>query len=82
MFKVVWKIKQCRIALTRWSKANKYNAEKEIKNIKQKLKELNEEENQHRRQEREELRLKLKESYRKEELCWSQKARVSWLKGR
>ena len=80
IFKVQHKIRECRVALLNWNKNLNDNAKKEIQDPKQQIRNLQEGRNQNRKANIIELRRKLEEAYRKEEVFWGQKARINWLR--
>ncbi|KAL3515199.1 hypothetical protein ACH5RR_022101 [Cinchona calisaya] len=82
MFRITHKIKTFRVALLTWNKNTYRRTDSKIKEIKQKIKELDSIDCQSKRGRRIELKLQLSEAYKEEELFWSQKARIHWLKER
>ncbi|XP_071905749.1 uncharacterized protein [Coffea arabica] len=82
MFKLTQKIKRCRISLLRWKNKFQSNSKEHIERIKKNLQELRETEMQNKNNRMRFLKKSLKKAYREEEIFWSQKSRLSWLKER
>ncbi|XP_027182324.1 uncharacterized protein LOC113780749 [Coffea eugenioides] len=79
MFKVMRKIRECRMVLLVWNKKLKMNSGKKITQIKKKLQEIKESNGEGKRGQLADLKLQLSKAYKEEELFWSQKARCRWL---
>ncbi|XP_027150304.1 uncharacterized protein LOC113750541 [Coffea eugenioides] len=80
MFRVKCKIKNVRMNLFRWSKASCCNARKHIEQVREEIRRMKEDKPNGYRIKLASLKRELADAYRREELYWSQKARVSWLK--
>ena len=63
-----------------WSRKLKTNTKKEIQRIQKEIKEVQGSNMENRKEELAKLKKNLEEAYRREEIYWSQKARVKWLK--
>nr|XP_027090317.1 uncharacterized protein LOC113711350 [Coffea arabica] len=79
MFKVVRRIKECRLALIDWHRTTKGNSRAVIQELKGQLKALREQEEWDKGTAAN-LKLQLSKAYKDEELYWSQKSRSRWLK--
>ena len=82
MFRVVRRIKECRLALIEWNKRVKANTKVKIQEIKEKLKVAREEGDPCNSGDIASLKRQLSKTYKDEELFWSQKSRSRWLKER
>ena len=80
LFQVKNRIKECRMALLSWNKSLKSNARCDIDRIKKEIQEVRGRSTPDRRQRMWELKRRLADAYKKEELFWGQKARVNWLR--
>ncbi|XP_071905636.1 uncharacterized protein [Coffea arabica] len=80
MFRVVRRIKECRLALIEWNKRVKANTKVKIQEIKEKLKVAREEGDPCNSGDIASLKRQLSKAYKDEELFWSQKSRSRWLK--
>nr|XP_027071698.1 uncharacterized protein LOC113696490 [Coffea arabica] len=80
MFRVVKRIKECRIALIEWNKSLKGNTKAKIQELKEKLRSVREENEPCNKGVITTLKLQLSKAYKDEELFWSQKSRSRWLK--
>ncbi|XP_071920779.1 uncharacterized protein [Coffea arabica] len=80
MFKVVGRIKECRLALIDWNKTAKGNAKAKIQEIKKQLKATKAADEWCNKGVITTLKLQLSKAYKDEELYWSQKSRSRWLK--
>ena len=81
MFKVKKKIVNCRIELLKWRNKFQGNSRRRIEDLKHQLEELRKGEYQNKRERSMDLKNQLKKAYEDEDVYWSQKARVSWLRG-
>ncbi|XP_027088449.1 uncharacterized protein [Coffea arabica] len=79
MFHIKTKVRNCRIALLRWSNKSNKNSRKRIESIKEKLDQIQGTSLPSIRKEKASLKMQLKEAYKDEEMFWSQKARLRWL---
>ncbi|XP_071905964.1 uncharacterized protein [Coffea arabica] len=82
MFRVVKRIKKCRLVLIEWNKRVKANTKVKIQEIKEKLKVAREEGDPCNSGDIASLKRQLSKTYKDEELFWSQKSRSRWLKER
>ena len=73
------KIGKCRRAIARWKRGNPSNTKKIIEELKRRLDQVQNDDNISSEEELE-LKWKLCEAYREEELYWKQKSRAMWLK--
>ena len=80
MFKVHRKIANCRVALLKWKKTFQGNSRCKIDGLKKQVVDLQGQDYENKKAATKELKRKLKEAYDEEELFWSQKSRVQWLK--
>ncbi|XP_027109391.2 uncharacterized protein [Coffea arabica] len=80
MYKLHKKVTNCRLALLKWKNNFQGNARKRIDNLKKLLEELKVCDCDDKKARNRDLRRQLKEAYDEEELFWSQKSRVQWLK--
>ncbi|XP_027155460.1 uncharacterized protein LOC113766368 [Coffea eugenioides] len=80
MFKVVRRIKECRIAFIEWNRTVKGNTRAVIQELKGHLKALREKEELSDKGAIANLKLQLSKAHKDEELYWSQKSRSRWLK--
>ena len=80
MFRVVRRIKECRLALIEWNKRVRSNAKLKIQEIKEKSKVAREGGDPCNRGDIACLKRQLSKAYKEEELYWSQKLRSKWLK--
>ena len=80
MFRVISKVKRCRVTLLQWKNKIQGNARENIEALKCQLQELKTRDFEGKRDVRNGLKKSLKEAYRNEEMYWSQNARVQWLK--
>ena len=80
MFRVVKRIKECRIALIEWNKSLKGNTKAKIQELKEKLRSVREGNEPCNKGVITTLKLQLSKAYKDEELFWSQKSRSRWLK--
>ncbi|XP_027090153.2 uncharacterized protein [Coffea arabica] len=80
LYKVKCKIKRVRMDMLNWSKGSRRNSKKLIEQIKREIKEVKEIMPSGYRIKLVGLKRRLTDAYKKEELYWSQKARVKWLK--
>ncbi|XP_027156321.1 uncharacterized protein LOC113757111 [Coffea eugenioides] len=80
MYKVTQKIKLCRTALLKWRNKVQGNSKLKIDRIKGQLQELKECDISDKKERGKILKSSLREAYRQEEIYWSQKARLQWLK--
>ena len=80
LFKVQCKIKKVRMDLLSWSRSSFSNAKKLIEQVKKDIKEVKLNRPCGFRIKLLGLKRKLASAYKKEELFWSQKARLKWLK--
>ncbi|XP_071939813.1 uncharacterized protein [Coffea arabica] len=71
-FKLHQKIKSCRFALLNWNRQRNNNAKNEIRELRQKW-------HANRIGKVRELKKRLEEAYKREEVFWGQKARIKWL---
>ena len=79
MFKVMRKIKECRMALLIWNRKLRMNSGMKMEQIKKKMQELKESNGEGIRGQLVDMKLQLSKAYKEEELYWSQKARCRWL---
>ncbi|XP_071914103.1 uncharacterized protein [Coffea arabica] len=79
LYKVQCKIKQVRVNLLNWSRTLNMNAKQNIEQIKREIKEMRESSSSDSRGRIAGLKRQLVEAYKREEIFWSQKARVKWL---
>ncbi|XP_071905925.1 uncharacterized protein [Coffea arabica] len=79
LYKVQRKIRQVRMNLLNWSKKLNLNSKKQIKQIKKEIQEVKGSQGGEGRAKITGLKRKLVEAYRREEVFWSQKARIKWL---
>ncbi|XP_027086455.2 uncharacterized protein [Coffea arabica] len=79
LYRVQSKIKQVRMNLLHWSKNLNLNSKKQIEQIKKEIKEVRDRQCSEDRTKIVGLKRKLVEAYKREEIYWSQKARVKWL---
>lgn len=80
MFKVTRKIRNCRIELLKWRNKVQSNSRSKINDLKQELDRVRNSDSDKRNGEVRELKKQLAEAYKEEEIFWSQKARISWLR--
>ncbi|XP_071918831.1 uncharacterized protein [Coffea arabica] len=80
MFSLTRKIKYCKTRLIEYSKKNKTNFGNEIKSLKQKILEAKKGKYEKNKGVVAELKLKLSQAYKQEEIYWAQKARCRWLR--
>ncbi|XP_071923131.1 uncharacterized protein [Coffea arabica] len=80
MFRVISKVKRCRVTLLQWKNKIQCNARENIEALKCQLQELKTRDFEGKRDVRNGPKKSLKEAYKNEEMYWSQKARVQWLK--
>nr|XP_027120622.1 uncharacterized protein LOC113737621 [Coffea arabica] len=78
MFRVVHKIKRCRVTLLKWRNGFIENSRKRISNLKQQLMEEKSSDIEGRKGRVAALKNQLVGAYREEEQYWSQKARINW----
>ncbi|XP_071906076.1 uncharacterized protein [Coffea arabica] len=79
MYKVTRKISNCRVALLKWEKNFQNNSRKVIDRIKADMERLKHSPD-FTKGGMDELKRQLKQAYSNEEMYWSQKSRVTWLK--
>ncbi|XP_071902364.1 uncharacterized protein [Coffea arabica] len=79
LYKVQCKIKQVRVNLLNWSRRLNMNAKQNIDQIKREIKEMRESSSSDSRCRIAGLKRQLAEAHKREEIFWSQKARVKWL---
>ena len=77
LFQVKNRIKECRIALLSWNRSLKNNARSDIDMIKKEIQEMHESKAKDRKQKICELKRRLADAYKKEEVFWGQKARIN-----
>ena len=80
MFRVIKKVKRCRVKLLQWKNKIQGNTRTNIEVLTNQLQELKTRDLENKKDIRNGLKKKLKEVYREEEVYWSQKARLQWLK--
>ncbi|XP_071909569.1 uncharacterized protein [Coffea arabica] len=80
MFQVTKKIRNCRVALLKWKNSFQANSRGKIDQIKRQMSELKESDISARKGSIAMLKGKLKEAYREEEVYWSHKSRIQWLR--
>ena len=80
MYKVTKRITSCRIHLLKWHKSKIGNAKKKIAEIKKKLDKKKEQHWKTVKGEIADLKKQLTKAYQEEEMFWSQKARLQWLR--
>ena len=80
LYKVQCKIKKVRVELLSWSKRRFCNAKKLVEKVKKEIEEVKLNKPDGCRIKLLGLKRKLAAAYKKEELFWSQKARLKWLK--
>ncbi|XP_071903082.1 uncharacterized protein [Coffea arabica] len=78
-FKIKEKIKNCRLALLKWSSSKKGNSLDRIKWCKDQIEEIKASEAENKGPRIQELKEHLKVAYDNEEAYWNQKSRLSWL---
>lgn len=74
------KIAKCRVALLKWNNDFQMNAKGKIEKLKREIEEAKESNDQGKKARVQVLKGQLQEAYSEEELYWSQKSRVQWLK--
>lgn len=72
-FKVTRKVKECRIALSKWSKEIKINNKKEIDRLKKEIREVKNSTRMDKHYKLAGLKSQLAEEYKREEVYWAQK---------
>ncbi|XP_071926170.1 uncharacterized protein [Coffea arabica] len=80
MYKVHRKIATCKVEILKWRNQFQGNARKNIDKVKKQLEELKDTDCQDKKRRNKMLKRQLKEAYEEEEMFWSQKSRVQWLK--
>ena len=80
MFKIKKKIANCRIELLKWRNDFQENSRRRIEEVKDKMEKIRKGSDQNSRERYKELKNQLRLAYEDEELFWSQKARVNWLR--
>ena len=80
MFKVHRKIANCRVALLKWKNTFQGNSRSKLDGLKKQVLDLQGQDCENKKAATKELKRKLKEAYDEEELFWSKKSRVQWLK--
>ena len=80
MLQVTKKIRNCRIALLKWKNKFQENSREKIEHIKKQMSELKESNRSTRKGNTVSLKKQLNDAYREEELFWSQKSRIQWLR--
>ncbi|XP_071914055.1 uncharacterized protein [Coffea arabica] len=80
LFQIKNRIRECRMALLSWNRSLKHNARGDIDMIKKEIQELQESNIKDRKIRICELKRRLADAYKKEEVFWGQKARINWLR--
>lgn len=79
-FRITQKIRNTRWVLSEWYKKIKLNSKREINRLKEEIQELWTSNVSGKNKLLDSLKKQLAEAYRQDEVSWSQKARVKWLK--
>lgn len=82
MFQVTQKIKRCRLELLKWNNNQECNSTVRIQKLKEEMSEMKKTGGQRDWDKWNSLKGQLDKAYKDEEMFWSQKARVQWLKER
>ncbi|XP_071900933.1 uncharacterized protein [Coffea arabica] len=80
MYQVTSKIKNCRLALSKWKNRFQTNSRQKIENIQFQLSELKKSTGSTRNGFKASLKRQLKDAYHEEEQYWQQKSRIQWLR--
>ena len=80
MYQVTSKIKNCRLALSKWKNRFQTNSRQKIENIQFQLSELKKSTGSTRNGFKASLKRQLKDAYQEEEQYWQQKSRIQWLR--
>ncbi|KAL3506875.1 hypothetical protein ACH5RR_032257 [Cinchona calisaya] len=80
MFRLTNKIRNCRVGILNRNRGLKFKARKKIADIKKTIKKVRESDKEDNRKNIMDLKIKSRKAYKDEELFWSQKARIKWLK--
>ncbi|XP_071914130.1 uncharacterized protein [Coffea arabica] len=80
MFKVIKKIRNCRIELLKWRNTFQADSKRRIVEIGKALEKVRVSDSDNKKEQVAELKNQLKEAYKEEEKFWRQKARIEWLR--